>query len=251
MRPVAILKRDRAYEAGKEVWGAIADFRGIIGGLEAQLQAVSDDLASLSTGWRLDLYERFGQDKSSSVEFIFGYADSNCMDSTYEPAGEEATNRSVFSGQAADGFPARTFASNQLDSQQAYGIYSDWTGRTDISDSTTLAEHARGQVSLAAFPLREFELELPMEGEQHGYITRSDGTQQRVGDLLVPPRCHPTDPNGYWVGDTVAHHFRALPALNETLTARVLKLVIREVDDAGNIQVKPTCAPTLTATAVT
>jgi hypothetical protein len=169
------------------------------------------------------------------------------MDSTYEPAGEEATNRAVFSGQAADGFPARTFASNQLDSQQAYGIYSAWEGRSDISDTSTLAEHARGRVSLAAFPLQEFEVELAMEGEQHGFL--ADGT--RVGDLLVPPRCHPTDPNGYWVGDTVSHHFRALPALNATITARVLKLVIREVDDAGNIQVKPTCAPTLTATAVT
>lgn len=246
LRPLLPKPRNREYESGKALWGLIEDFENIFGGVDLQLQPVADSLASITRQWRLDVYDQLGEDKSERILFEYGFASDNCLDFTVDDAGEETINRETAVGQSIDGQPARTFTSNQLESQIGVGIYADTQGRSDVSDIATLAEHARGLVSLSAFPPGYFEPKPAIEGATYGY-----GASGRIDVVGIPPRCHPTDPDGYWLGDTVGAYYSPIPALYRHLTGRVTKLVLREVDSAGNVQVDPTCAPTATVAGVT
>ena len=241
--------RDREYEYGKQILEAMNQLAGVINGVEYDFRAVDQEdgiLALLDT-----FHPRMGFDKTDSVIFEAGWGAENCSDFSWEPSGDGVINRAVQIGQAQEGEPSPVRRADQIESQLGIGIYSQVTGRSDISEPNTLAEHAQGVASTYGWPIDYFDL-IPATQDGSGWEKTGVNQYERiVGKKFgIPPRFGPGPHHDCWIGDTIRAIARDKPALDVDLTGRITDATITEADAEGNVAYELTCAPTISATGV-
>lgn len=216
------VNRDRAYEAGKQIWEAMQQLAAVIDGVDFDLRPLDQTDGSFAA---LDTYyPQMGTDRSESVVFEYGWGRHNCTECNIEPAGDLVRNRSWRVGQdSPEGWPTTGLVSNQ-DSMLTYGIYAEHIGEPDVLLQSTLNEHAYAAVTNYGFP-PVFVTVTPAQ---------DDGTGYRVGlgGVLVkehakygsPPVLGPQ--GDYWLGDLVRIITRDGPAFTFDVKARILEITL-------------------------
>lgn len=223
--------RDRSYEPGQQVWDAIVNLTGVLGGPDVEFDPVDQTDGLLA---RLRVYARQGRDQTAVVRFADGWGPDNAL-IDWTSTAANVVNRSVLTGQSEDGATQPYYISGQPDSQQAAGPYERFTARPDVSLTATLTELAQAEASTYAFPVDAFTITPRLEG---------DGRSPRP--FGVPPPADPSRllPDGYWVGDVVQAVRQVSPdgGLRATLRGRVVKVTLADSDQAGNTQATVECS---------
>lgn len=236
------VRRDRNYEPGKQVWEAITQLTGVIGGADVELEPLDRE-----DGWvaQLNAWQRQGEDRSETVQFADGTGRNNCR-IRHDPGGPETVTRFTSIGQADFGAEPPHYTSEQPQAIEAFGYWEGFEGRPDISEASTVEEHAQGVVSAQAFPPDFLTIAPAIEG---GNVRFDPATGEAlVAGFGVPPRIGPrSDPHAaYWVGDDVAVFVRSGNVRGDWV-ARVTDAAIREVGDAGDVQVDLEAVPRILA----
>lgn len=239
----ATLLRDRSYEPGQNIWDAVVNLSEVIDGVDFELnpQDRSDGIMAL-----LNTFPRQGSDKSATVKFFYGWGPDNCENFVWKPDGGLVVNRMTVQGQSEYGGAPPYYRSDQLASLQQLGILAGFAGRSDISDPTTVREHAQATPSTLAFPPDLFEVAPAVEGL--GTLD-ANGVRRRVNPATgsqygVPPVCGPS--GAYWVGDTIFAGAQVAPALRVQLWGRVTQVELSDGEsDNFEARVALTLAPEL------
>lgn len=248
----ATFARDRGYESGKNVWESVVELSQVQGGIDFELAPLPPGEVIHNTAALCELrtYARQGADKTATARFTAGFAWENAT-LTWEPSGDTVVNRSTWQGQSQEGQSPPAYTSNQVDSQRLYGIYSDYVGDPDVSTAVTLAEHAQGRVSAAAFPIDFFDLVPAVDGR--GYAFNEAGTLELIPDqqFATAPAFGPGEQFDYWVGDTISVHARVPPGIDGEFHGRVTDAEISEVEATGDCVVSVTVGPSILAALAT
>lgn len=234
--------RDRSYPDGKQIWEALVDMSNVIGGPDFELRP-----EDTTTGFNWARFETYhpqqGDDKTDSVRLEAGLGRHTARDFNWEPGGGTIINRYTLAGQATSGTASPAWVAEQPESQKIFGIWEAFDADPDVTRITTLREKAESVVAANAFPIDFFDVTpAPEEG---GLIA---GTDQRYG---VPPKFGPGAAHDYWIGDEISVAARVPPGLDVQLRGRVTDARLVEEDEAGNVAVELTCAPTVSAAGIT
>lgn len=239
---------NRDFPPGTVGWSILQDLTTTDDPIEWELAAVDG-----TSGYLSDLrmfYPRQGVDLSETVEFHCEWGRNNAIKMTYEPDGGQVVNRSVQVGQAIEGEPQKFARGDQPESQLAYGQYMQYEGRTDVKESSILAQYAQGAVSTLGWYQDFFTVVIPTDdgsGFKRDAITGAWTKLPR--SFGKPYRFGPGPNHDFWIGDTIGAIDKK--NINAALTGRVHSGRITEVDNAGNLQTEIQATPTISEVGVT
>jgi hypothetical protein len=231
--------RDRSYEPGKQIYEAIHQLSQVIDGPDFDIRP--RDVESGTGIAALDTYPNGqGADKFDSIEFHFNHGLSNCRNMAWEPDGTQVINDATVMGQVEFGMEPPWYRSLANDSLQEFGKWAHFEGRPDVSVSTTVEEHAQSRAAAGAFPPDILDI-----------YPAIMATRGETG-LGIPPVVGPTqNPNAdCWLGDTI-HAVGKQGYMNIDIAARITKVYIRELGDAGHVVSDLEVAPTVYDSVVT
>lgn len=233
--------RDRSYPDGKQIWEALVDMSNVIGGPDFELRP-EDTLTGFNWARFETYFPQQGDDKTDSVRFEYDLGRHTARRFTWEPGGGEITNRYTLAGQATGGTASPAWIAEQKESQQIFGIWEGFDADPDVIRIETLRAKAEGVVAANAFPIDFFDLTpAPEEGGIVG------GEDERYG---VPPAFGPSA--DYYIGDEIAVIASLFPGTTPIeLHGRVTDARLFEEDEAGNVAIEITCAPTISVAGVT
>ncbi len=243
----ASVARDRTYPPGKEVGSALIEMSEVIGGPDFELEPV---IATDGTIARFNtFYPQQGSDLSAALRFRHGGGEGeDAPGFTYSPTGEDLCNRVLVIGAPVNsegesgpfafhfGYVAENAASIAL-----YGAFERREQAEDVTEAATLQAHAEAIVAGSAYPTPFFDFTAAPE--------KVDG-EEGVG---IPP----VFGEDYWLGDVVgvdAYENGVSPHTGDeptrAVSGRITDVTITELA-SGQIQVKSSCAPVISAAGVT
>lgn len=243
----ASVNRDRTYPPGKEAGAALVEMSEVIGGPDFELEPV---IASDGTIARFNtFYPQQGSDLTDSVRFQHGGEAEDAPGFSYSPTGEGLCNRvlvigapvnSEGEGEAPYAFHYGYVAEDAASIAQ-YGAFEKREQAEDVTEAATLQAHAEAIVAGSAYPTPFFDFTAAPE--------KVDGET----GLGIPPIFG----KDYWLGDTIhvdAYENGADPARGDdpthALDGRITDATVTELA-SGQIQVKSSCAPAISAAGVT
>lgn len=243
----ASVNRDRTYPPGKEVGAALVEMSEVIGGPDFELEPV---IATDGTVARFNtFYPQQGTDLSATLRFRHGGGEGeDAPGFSFAPTGEGMCNRVLVIGAPVnaegEGGPFafhHGYVAEDAVSIAQYGAFEKQEQVEDVTEAATLQSHAEAIVAACAYPTPYFDFTAAPE--------KVDG-EDGIG---IPPIFG----KDYWLGDTVgvdAYLNGADPrkgdAVTRAVSGRITDVTITELA-SGQIQVKSSCAPVISAAGVT
>lgn len=230
----ASFARDRTYEPGKQVWEAMTQLSAVDNGLDFELDPVDREDAVYS---QLNTYyPQQGVDRSDDVIFHYGWGKSNASDFTWEPSGDVVRNRSSRVGQPG----VNGARQDNLAAQQAFGIYAEYVGESDVSLAGTLNEHALSTVLTYGWPVDFFDV-VPAQDDGTGWYRDAAGVLRKGTEKYggAPRFGKGAD---YYIGDVIRVVARDKPGLDVDIAGRVVQATLQSVGSGATV-VGLKCAP--------